>query len=162
MENGRSVNGSVRNLSSPKVEKIIFWTITGGSIILLGFLIYFASMDLISNKVMTEVAGSITEDDLEMLASDPNVETLLGSSQDDLKAVNLEETSLPIKTKEVAVKKISESFSMKEIQQSVLKVKGGLTAEEQNELYSLLTKRLSEEELTALKIIALKEVKKNQ
>lgn len=128
----------------------------------MGFLIYFASMDLISNKVMTEVAGSITEDDLEMLASDPNVETLLGSSQDDLKAVNLEETSLPIKTKEVAVKKISESFSMKEIQQSVLKVKGGLTAEEQNELYSLLTKRLSEEELTALKIIALKEVKKNQ
>ncbi|MDM5225778.1 hypothetical protein QUF73_06085 [Cytobacillus sp. NJ13] len=144
------------------MKKIIFWTITGGSIILLGFLIYFASMDLISNKVMTEVAGSITEDDLEMLASDPNVETLLGSSQDDLKAVNLEETSLPIKTKEVAVKKISESFSMKEIQQSVLKVKGGLTAEEQNELYSLLTKRLSEEELTALKIIALKEVKKNQ
>lgn len=128
----------------------------------MGFLIYFASMDLISNKVMIEVAGSVTEDDLEMLASDPNVEALLGSSQDDLKAVKLEETSLPIKTKEEAVKKISESFSMKEIQQSVLKVKGGLTAEEQNELYSLLTERLSEEELTALKIIALQEVKKNQ
>ncbi|MBX9973669.1 hypothetical protein [Cytobacillus firmus] len=144
------------------MKKIIFWTITGGSFILLGFLIYFASMDLISNKVMIEVAGSVTEDDLEMLASDPNVEALLGSSQDDLKAVKLEETSLPIKTKEEAVKKISESFSMKEIQQSVLKVKGGLTAEEQNELYSLLTERLSEEELTALKIIALQEVKKNQ
>lgn len=127
----------------------------------MGFLIYFASMDLISNKVMTEVAGSITEDDLEMLASDPNVEALLGSSQDDLKAVDLEETSLPIKTKEEAVKKISESFSMKEIQQSVSKVKGGLTAEEQNELYSLLTERLSEEELTALKLIAIQEVKEN-
>ncbi|MDF2040055.1 hypothetical protein LIT38_11205 [Bacillus sp. CMF12] len=143
------------------MKKIIFWTITGGSFILLGFLIYFASMDLISNKVMTEVAGSITEDDLEMLASDPNVEALLGSSQDDLKAVDLEETSLPIKTKEEAVKKISESFSMKEIQQSVSKVKGGLTAEEQNELYSLLTERLSEEELTALKLIAIQEVKEN-
>ncbi len=125
----------------------------------MGFLIYFASMDLISNKVMTEVAGSITEDDLEMLGSDPNVEALLGSSQDDLKAVDLEETSLPIKTKEEAVKKISESFSMKEIQQSISKVKGGLTAEEQNELYSLLTERLSEEELTALKLIAIQEVK---
>ncbi|WP_264739082.1 hypothetical protein [Cytobacillus firmus] len=141
------------------MKKIIFWTITGGSFILLGFLIYFASMDLISNKVMTEVAGSITEDDLEMLGSDPNVEALLGSSQDDLKAVDLEETSLPIKTKEEAVKKISESFSMKEIQQSISKVKGGLTAEEQNELYSLLTERLSEEELTALKLIAIQEVK---
>ncbi|MBN8199931.1 MULTISPECIES: hypothetical protein [Bacillaceae] len=143
------------------MKKIIFWTITGGSFILLGFLIYFASMDLISNKVMTEVAGSITENDLEMLANDPNVEALLGSSQDDLKAIDFEETSLPIKTKEEAVKKISESFSMKEIQQSVSKLKGGLTAEEQNEIYSLLTERLSEEELTALKLIAIQEVKRN-
>ncbi len=127
----------------------------------MGFLIYFASMDLISNKVMTEVAGSITENDLEMLANDPNVEALLGSSQDDLKAIDFEETSLPIKTKEEAVKKISESFSMKEIQQSVSKLKGGLTAEEQNEIYSLLTERLSEEELTALKLIAIQEVKRN-
>jgi hypothetical protein len=128
----------------------------------LGFLIYFASMNFISNKVMTEVAGSITEDDLEMLASDPNVEVLLGSSDDDLKAVDLQKTSLPIKTKEEAVKKISESFTIDEIQQSVSKVKGGLTAEEQNELYSLLTERLSEEELTALKIIAVQEAKQNQ
>ena len=127
----------------------------------MGFLFYFASMDLISNKVMTEVAGSITENDLEMLANDPNVEALLGSSQDDLKAIDFEETSLPIKTKEEAVKKISESFSMKEIQQSVSKLKGGLTAEEQNEIYSLLTERLSEEELTALKLIAIQEVKRN-
>lgn len=128
----------------------------------MGFLIYFASMNSISNKVMTEVAGSITVDDLEMLASDPNVEALLGSSEDDLKAVDLQKTSLPIKTKEEAVKKISESFSIDEIQKSVSKVKGGLTAAEKNELYSLLTERLSEEELTALKIIAVQESKHAQ
>ncbi|TFI47239.1 hypothetical protein E4O93_13665 [Diaphorobacter sp. DS2] len=139
------------------MKKIIFWTITGGSFILLGFLIYFASMNSISNQVMTEVAGSITEDDLEMLASDPNVEALLGSSEDDLIAVDLQKTSLPIKTKEEAMKKISESFSIDEIQKSASKVKGGLTAAEKNELYSLLTERLSEEELTALKIIAVQE-----
>jgi hypothetical protein len=125
----------------------------------LGFLIYFASMNSISNKVMTEVAGSITEDDLAMLASDPNVEALLGSSEDDLIAVDLQKTSLPIKTKEEAMKKISESFSIDEIQKSASKVKGGLTAAEKNELYSLLTERLSEEELTALKIIAVQEAK---
>lgn len=123
----------------------------------MGFLIYFASMNSISNKVMTEVAGSITEDDLAMLASDPNVEALLGSSEDDLIAVDLQKTSLPIKTKEEAMKKISESFSIDEIQKSASKVKGGLTAAEKNELYSLLTERLSEEELTALKIIAVQE-----
>lgn len=123
----------------------------------MGFLIYFASMNSISNQVMTEVAGSITEDDLEMLASDPNVEALLGSSEDDLIAVDLQKTSLPIKTKEEAMKKISESFSIDEIQKSASKVKGGLTAAEKNELYSLLTERLSEEELTALKIIAVQE-----
>lgn len=128
----------------------------------MGFLIYFASMNSISNKVMTEVAGSITEDDLEMLASDPNVEALLGSSEDDLIAVDLQKTSLPIKTKEEAVKKISESFSIDEIQKSASKVKGGLTAAEKNELYSLLTERLSEEELTALKIIAVQEAKHAQ
>lgn len=111
---------------------------------------------------MTEVAASITEDDLEMLASDPNVEALLGNSMGDLKAADLQKTSLPIKTKEEAVKKISESFSIDEIRQSVSKVKGGLTAEEQNELYSLLTERLSDEELTALKIIAVQEAKRNQ
>ncbi|MFE4521838.1 hypothetical protein ACFRCQ_06710 [Cytobacillus firmus] len=141
------------------MKKIIFWTITGGSFILLGFLIYFASMNSISNKVMIEVAGSITEDDLAMLASDPNVEALLGSSEDDLIAVDLQKTSLPIKTKEEAMKKISESFSIDEIQKSASKVKGGLTAAEKNELYSLLTERLSEEELTALKIIAVQEAK---
>lgn len=108
---------------------------------------------------MTEVAGSITEDDLAMLASDPNVEALLGSSEDDLIAVDLQKTSLPIKTKEEAMKKISESFSIDEIQKSASKVKGGLTAAEKNELYSLLTERLSEEELTALKIIAVQEAK---
>lgn len=123
----------------------------------MGFLIYFASMNSISNQVMTEVAGSITEDDLEMLASDPNVEALLGSSEDDLIAVDLQKTSLPIKTKEEAMKKISESFSIDEIQKSASKVKGGLTAAEKNELYSLLKERLSEEELTALKIIAVQE-----
>ncbi|MBG9588922.1 hypothetical protein [Cytobacillus firmus] len=139
------------------MKKFIFWTITGGSFILLGFLIYFASMNSISNKVMTEVAGSITEDDLEMLASDPNVEALFGSSEDDLIAVDLQKTSLPIKTKEEAMKKISERFSIDEIQKSASKVKGGLTAAEKNELYSLLTERLSEEELTALKIIAVQE-----
>ncbi|MEH6989928.1 hypothetical protein V7021_19065 [Cytobacillus firmus] len=144
------------------MKKIIFWTITGGSFILLGFLIYFASMNLISNKVMTEVAGSISEDDLEMLANDPNVEALLGNSMDDLKPADFQKTSLPIKTKEEAVKKISESFSIDEIKQSVSKVKGGLTAEEQNELYSLLTERLSDEELTALKIIAVQEAKQNR
>lgn len=128
----------------------------------MGFLIYFASMNFISNKVMTAVAGSITEDDLEMLASDPNVEALLGSSKVDLKAVDLQKTTLPIKTKEEAVQKISESFSIDEIQQSVSKVKGGLTAEEQNELYSLLTERLSEEEINALKIIAVQEALMNQ
>ncbi|MBG9443867.1 hypothetical protein LIS77_10650 [Cytobacillus firmus] len=144
------------------MKKIIFWTITGGSFILLGFLIYFASMNSISNKVMTEVAGSITVDDLEMLASDPNVEALLGSSEDDLIAVDLQKTSLPIKTKEEAMKKISESFSIDEIQKSASKVKGGLTAAEKNELYSLLTERLSDEELTALKIIAVQEAKHAQ
>ena len=128
----------------------------------MGFLIYFASMNSISNKVMTEVAGSITVDDLEMLASDPNVEALLGSSEDDLIAVDLQKTSLPIKTKEEAMKKISESFSIDEIQKSASKVKGGLTAAEKNELYSLLTERLSEEELTALKIIAVQEAKHAQ
>ncbi len=128
----------------------------------MGFLIYFASMNSISNKVMTEVAGSITEDDLAMLASDPNVEALLGSSEDDLIAVDLQKTSLPIKTKEEAMKKISESFSIDEIQKSASKVKGGLTAAEKNELYSLLTERLSEEELTALKIIAVQEAKHAQ
>lgn len=128
----------------------------------MGFLIYFASMNSISNKVMTEVAGSITVDDLEMLASDPNVEALLGSSEDDLIALDLQKTSLPIKTKEEAVKKISESFSIDEIQKSASKVKGGLTAAEKNELYSLLTERLSEEELTALKIIAVQESKHAQ
>ncbi|MCM3706807.1 hypothetical protein M3205_13890 [Cytobacillus firmus] len=144
------------------MKKIIFWLITGGSLILLGFLIYFASMNLISNKVMTEVARSITADDLEMLASDPDVAALLGNSMDELKAADLQMTSLPIKTKEEAVKKISESFSMDEIRQSFSKVKGGLTAEEQKELYSLLTERLSDEELTALKIIAVQEAKQNQ
>lgn len=128
----------------------------------MGFLIYFASMNFISNKVMTAVAGSITEDDLEMLASDPNVEALLGSGKVDLKAVDLQKTTLPIKTKEEAVQKISESFSIDEIQQSVSKVKGGLTVEEQNELYSLLTERLSEEEINALKIIAVQEALMNQ
>jgi hypothetical protein len=107
---------------------------------------------------MTEVAGSITEDDIKVLSNDPAVKDLIESHS--VSTVNLEETSLPITTKEEAVNKISQDFSVKEIRQVASKVKGGLTPEEKSEIYSLLTDRLTEEELTALKIIAIKEMKK--
>jgi hypothetical protein len=140
------------------VKKFILWTMSLCAVLFLGVLAYLASMDMISDKVMTEVAGSITEDDIKVLSNDPAVKDLIESHS--VSTVNLEETSLPITTKEEAVNKISQDFSVKEIRQVASKVKGGLTPEEKSEIYSLLTDRLTEEELTALKIIAIKEMKK--
>jgi hypothetical protein len=142
------------------LKKIILWTMSVCAVLFLGVLAYLASMDLISDKIMTEVAGSITEGDIEMLSNDPAVKDLIESHSEALSTVDLEETSLPITTKEEAVKKISQDFSVKEIRQVASKIKGGLTPEEQSEVYSLLTDRLTEEELTALKIIAIQEMKK--
>lgn len=133
---------------------------SAGAIALLGFLTYLASMDMISEKVMSEVAESFDEGDIEALANDPAVKDLIESHSGDLTAVNLKESSLPIRTKEEAVKKISKDFTVKEIREVALKAKGGLTSEEQGEIYSLLTDRLTEEELTALKMIAIQEMKK--
>jgi hypothetical protein len=140
------------------VKKFILWTMSLCAVLFLGVLAYLASMDMISDKVMTEVAGSITEYDIKVLSNDPAVKDLIESHS--VSTVNLEETSMPITTKEEAVNKISQDFSVKEIRQVASKVKGGLTPEEKSEIYSLLTDRLTEEELTALKIIAIKEMKK--
>jgi hypothetical protein len=42
------------------------------------------------------------------------------------------------------------------------KVREGLTTQEKEEIYNDLQPKLTEEELQALKVIALKEMKKNQ
>ncbi|MBT2690903.1 hypothetical protein J7I93_22450 [Bacillus sp. ISL-47] len=142
------------------MKKIIFWMISACAVLFLGVLAYFASMEMISDKVMAEVAGSITEGDIEMLSKDPSVKELIKKHSKAISTMDLDKTSLPITTKEEAVEKISQDFSVEEIRQVASKVKDGLTSEEEKEIYSLLNDRLTEEELTALKIIAIQEMQK--
>ncbi len=142
------------------MKKIILWTMSACALSFLGFLVYLASMDMISEKVMSEVAGSFNEKDIEALENDPAVKDLIERHSGDLSGVDLKKSSLPITTKEEAVKKISKDFTVKEIREVVSKAKGGFTPDEQKEIYSLLTDRLTEEELTALKMIAIQELEK--
>lgn len=136
-----------------------------GSIIVLfiglfGFGGYMAALEIASEQVVKQISNAISEDDLELLIKDPTIQALL-NDPNSLKK-NLDSTELPFKTKEEAIKRLKEKFSFKEIKTVLGKFKGGLSVHEQNELYTLVTSRLTDAEFTALQIIAIKEMRKNE
>ncbi|MDQ0269717.1 hypothetical protein [Cytobacillus purgationiresistens] len=143
-----------------KTKKITFIIMSCLAITFTFTLIYFASIEGISATVLKEVEAVISDEEIDNLITDPVIQTLLQEESQDISAINLNDSDLPLKSKGQVVKKISENFSIKEIQVVTSKVKKGITPEDKSEIMDMITNRLSEEELTAIKVIAIQEMTK--
>ncbi|PLR80761.1 hypothetical protein CVD25_08310 [Bacillus canaveralius] len=141
------------------MKKLILLLLIVGGLGTAGFLGYNAFMGMASDKVMEQVANSISEEDVNQLVQDPSIQQLIGENAD---LANIDTSNLPFSTKEEALKTITKEFSVKEITDITSTISDGITADEQTELLETVQSRLTEEELAALKIIAVKEALKNQ
>lgn len=122
----------------------------------LGVAGYKFALSFISDKMMDEVANqALNQEEIEKLKNDPEVKKLL---EQDLSTTETED--LPFHSKEEALKTVVQKFSINELNEMKNKAIHG-TREDRAEIKAKLDERLSEEELRALKIIALKELSKN-
>ncbi|PLR76607.1 hypothetical protein CU633_14745 [Bacillus sp. V3-13] len=141
------------------MKKLILLLLIVGGLAIAGFLGYNAFMGMASDKVMEQVSSSISEEDVNQLVQDPSIQQLIGENAD---LANIDTSNLPFSTKEEALKTLTEKFSFNEITDITSTVSDGITAEEKAELLEMVQSKLTEEELAALKIIAVKEALKNQ
>ncbi len=123
----------------------------------LGFVGYNYAMDYASDKVMDQVSNTLVanEEEVNKLLSDPEIKKFIEANE-------VPPENMPFTTKEEAMKVVSKKYSVNEMVEMRDKVREGLTASEKEEIYQDLKSKLSKEELEALKIVALKEMKKTQ
>jgi hypothetical protein len=126
-------------------------------LIILGFGAYNFIMDYASDKVMDQVSNTLVanEEEVNKLLEDPEIKKYLEDGEE-------VPANLPFTTKEEAIKVVSKKYSVNEMVGMRDKIREGLTSEEKEEIYQDLQSKLTDEELQALKIVALKELKKNQ
>lgn len=125
-------------------------------LISLGFVGYNYVMDYASDKVMNQVSKTLVahEEEVNQLLNDPEVKKYVEDGEQ-------APANLPFTTKEEAIKIVSAKYSVNEMVEIRDKVREGLTSEEKAEIYQDLQSKLSEEEMQALKVVALKEMQKN-
>jgi hypothetical protein len=125
--------------------------------IVLGFSVYNFLMDYAADKVMDQVSTTLVanEEEVNKLLEDPEIKKYLENGEE-------VPSNLTFKTKEEAIKVVSKKYSVNEMVKMRDKVREGLTSQEKEEIYNDLQSKLTEEELQALKVVALKEMKKNQ
>ncbi|MFE1242988.1 hypothetical protein ACFW35_02560 [Fictibacillus sp. NPDC058756] len=126
-------------------------------LIVFGVGAYYFFMDYAAEKVMEQVSTTLVanEEEVNKLLEDPEIKKYLEDGEE-------APANLPFTTKEEAVKVVSKKYSVNEMVEMRDKVREGLTSEEKEEIYKDLQTKLTEEELHALKVVALKELKKNQ
>ena len=123
----------------------------------LGIAGYQFALSFAANKMIDQVlSDELSEEEMAQLVVDPRLMELLDAdvpltSNDDL----------PFHTKEEALKTVLDKFSIDELDTMKNKLLSG-TSEERAEVKIEIEKRLSQEELEALKIVALKELKQRE
>jgi hypothetical protein len=105
-----------------------------------------------SDKLMNQVSSSLAADD--RLLEDPEIKSYIEAGGE-------APENLPFTTKEEAMKVVSEKYSINDMVEMRDKVREGLSREEKAEIYKDLQSKFTDEELQALKIIALREMQKN-
>jgi hypothetical protein len=132
---------------------------------IIGFLLFVALicfggyklvMNYASDKIMNQVSNTLAanEEEVNKLLEDPEIQSYIEEGGEALK-------NLPFTTKKEAMEVVSEKYSVNEMVEMRDKVREGLTSEEKAEIYNELQSKFTEEELQALKIVALKEMQKN-
>ncbi len=118
---------------------------------------YKLVMNYASDKIMNQVSNTLAanEEEVNKLLEDPEIQSYI---EDGGKAPE----NLPFTTKEEAMEVVSEKYSVNEMVEMRDKVREGLTSEEKTEIYNELQSKFTEEELQALKIVALKEMQRDK
>ncbi|WP_010098446.1 hypothetical protein [Ornithinibacillus scapharcae] len=121
----------------------------------LGYGVYYFGTNIASDKLM-EVLTTELENSGEMeniknaIESDPQLKAFLED------AASVDESTLPVKTKEEATRMIVKKVGVSGIKDIQSKVQQGEISKE--ELIREMEEKLTEEEITALKVIAYKEL----
>lgn len=124
--------------------------------IALGVIGYLYTMDYASEKAMEEITKELTanEEEINKLLEDPEIRKYIETGETPKK-------KLPFTSKNEAVKLISERYTINELANIREKVSKGLNEQEKLVVYEKLLEKVTDDELVALKVVALKEIKKN-
>jgi hypothetical protein len=122
-----------------------------------GVVSYLFVMDYASEKAMNEISKELSanEEEINKLLEDPEIRKYIETG---------EKTSeiLPFTTRKEAVKLISEKYTISELAKTREQVSSGLNEQEKLAVYDKLLEKFTEKELLALKVVALKEIKKKK
>lgn len=121
-----------------------------------GVISYLYVMDYASEKAMSEISRELSsnEEEINKLLEDPEIRKYIETGETNSK-------DLPFTTRKEAVKLISEKYTVTELARTREQVSGGLSEEEKVAVYEKLLEKFTEKELLALKVVALKEINKN-
>lgn len=122
-----------------------------------GVVSYLFVMDYASEKAMIEISKELSENEEEInrLLADPEIRKYIETGETPT-------NNLPFTTRKQAVKLISEKYTISELAKTREQVSGGLNEKEKEAVYEKLLEKFTENELLALKVVALKEIKKNK
>ncbi|MBD7962776.1 hypothetical protein [Fictibacillus norfolkensis] len=120
-----------------------------------GVIVYVFTLDYASEKAMIEITKELksNEDEITKLLEDPEIRKYIETGQPP-------KQKLPFTTKDDAVQFISERYSVQELAGIREKVSKGLNEDEKQAVYEKLLEKVTDNELMALKVVALKEIKK--
>ncbi|PYZ99035.1 hypothetical protein CR205_10875 [Alteribacter lacisalsi] len=123
-----------------------------------GYLSYNAALGYMSQQMTDQVknemlAGKEAGD----ILADPDMQALAEKYSSAMTPEQRE--NLPFTTKEEATRLLFSKFSMSELYDIANKASGGMSAEEQAEIQAVLESRLSDEEMEALMVIGLDEIR---
>jgi hypothetical protein len=149
------------------------WIITMSILLIIGtagYTAYKFFMNMVAEKLIDHVTQQVlTEEDVEALLQDPQVQQIINeqlgegsvASGEIGDSADPEKSNIP-QTKEEALQLVLVKYSVTEIKDIVTKAQGGITSEEEAEIKATLMKRLSEEEIQALKVIGVVELIRRQ
>lgn len=128
-------------------------------LVILAGVAYKVGTSYVSNQVAKQVYDSLEDNGeldsiMEEVKRSPNLERLLSEVE------TIDDSTLPFSSKEEATKVLMKRFSVNEIMDIQSRVSDGISIEDEEELLRTFEEKLTEEELLALKVIALKEYQK--
>ncbi len=133
---------------------VITLVIFGG----LGYWGYNFALSKVSGIMVEQVANQVfqNEDEYKKIMNDPEVQKIIN----ELDNPGITGNELPFDTKEEAFQTVMKEFSIGEINEIASMAQNGKL--DATEIEQMLQERFSEEEIQALKIIAIREFQKNE
>ncbi|MBM6617253.1 hypothetical protein [Bacillus suaedaesalsae] len=128
-------------------------------IVIIALIAYKVGTAYVSDQVAKQVYDSLEENGelhsiMDEVKRNPKLEELLSEVE------TVDDSTLPFSTKEEATKVLMKRFTVDEILNIQSRVSDGISIEDEEELVRTFEEKLTEEELLALKVIALKEYQK--